>query len=111
MLLAPLQKCESIYFYFYFIFYFFLVYLISVRGITAPSSGLCEGSPTFTSPLDLTHAVQGVGHQVGQASVQVHGGQAALEALLGVHQFGQLFEHLLRHAADVKVACCWGRER
>ena len=81
----------------------FLHYLISVRGSAAPSSGLGEGSLTFASPLDLTHAVQGVGHQVGQASVQVHRGQAALEALAGDHQLGETLVHVGAQAPDEQV--------
>lgn len=59
---------------------------------------------TFTPPFYLTHAVQSVRHQVRQPPVQVHWRQAALEALLSMHELGELLEHLLRHAADVQVA-------
>lgn len=63
------------------------------------------GGLTFTAPLDLAHAVQSVRHQVREPPVQIHRRQATLETLLGVHQFGQLLEHLLSHSADVEVAC------
>lgn len=62
---------------------------------------------TFAASLHLPHGGQGVGLQVGQAAVQVDGGQAALEALAGVDQLGQVAVHLLGDAADVEVA--WRR--
>lgn len=59
---------------------------------------------TFAASLHLPHGGQGVGQQVGQAAVQVDGGQAALEALAGVDQLGKVAVHLLRNTTDVQVA-------
>lgn len=64
---------------------------------------------TFTAPLHLAHHGQRVGQKVRQASVEVHRRQAALEALFGVHQLGQVFVHVLGYASNVQVTL--GRER
>lgn len=60
---------------------------------------------TFTAPLDGAHAGQGVRQEVGEPSVQVHRCQAALKALLGMDQLGQLLIHLLGNTSDVQITC------
>lgn len=60
---------------------------------------------TFASSLYLTHTVQSVWHQIWEPPIQIHWGQTALEALLSVHQFGQILVHLLGHPSNIKVTC------
>ena len=43
---------------------------------------------TSTAALHLPHLVESVGQQVGQAAVEVDGGQAALVALAGRYEPG-----------------------
>lgn len=80
---------------------------MSGRRDSGDSGGMQAEAPptlTFAASLYLPHGGQGVGQQVGQAAVQVNGGQAALEALAGVDQLGQVAVHLLGDATDVQVA-------
>lgn len=58
---------------------------------------------TFTSSLDLTAAEQGVVYEVGQATVQVHGGQTTLEAVSGGYEFRQVVVHVGPQSGDVEV--------
>lgn len=60
---------------------------------------------TITASLHLPDAVQGVSDEVWEASVEVHGSQAALKAIPRGHQLGQVAEHILAQATDVQLPC------
>lgn len=60
---------------------------------------------TVASALDLAAAEQRVVDEVRQAAVEVHGGQAALEALAGHHQLGQVLVHVGPKASHKQITC------
>lgn len=60
---------------------------------------------TSAASLHLPHLVEGVGQQVGQPPVQVHGRQAALVAFARGDQPGQADVRALPSAADVQLTC------
>lgn len=49
---------------------------------------------TFTATLNLPTAEQGIVDEVWQAAVEVNWGQAALEALPGDHELGEVLVHV-----------------
>ena len=61
---------------------------------------------TVAASLHLSHAVEGVRDQVGQSPVEVHRGQAALVAVPGRDQLGQVAVHGLDHPTDIQLS--WG---
>lgn len=79
------------------------------RKATWPSCscGSHSSSPTLTitAPLHLPDAVQGVRDEVREAPVEVHRGQAALEAIPGGYQLGQVAEHVLAQTTNVQLPC------
>lgn len=59
---------------------------------------------TFATALDLPAAEKGVVDEVRQPAVEVDGGQAALEALPGDHQLGEVLVHVGAQASYEQVA-------
>ena len=84
-----------------------LTAIINPRAPIAPLDGVkderSEVKCTFTTALHLPAAEQGVVDEVGQAPVEVHGGQAALEALAGDHQLGKTLVHVGAQAPDEQI--------
>lgn len=66
---------------------------VDFRGVVVYVRLRSERRCTFTSPLNLPAAEQGVVEKIRQAAIKVHGGQAALEALSGSHQLWQAAIH------------------
>ena len=66
-----------------------------------------EVNRTFAAALHLPAAEQGVVDEVGQPPVEVHGGQAALEALPGDHQLRETLVHVGAQAPDEQIT--WRR--
>lgn len=64
---------------------------------------------TFTAALNLSAPMQGIVDEVRQAPVQVHGCQAALKAIPGGHQLGEVAVHALGQASHVEVP--WKKSR
>lgn len=60
---------------------------------------------TFAAALDLPAAEKGIVDEVWQAAVEVNGGQAALEALPGDHELGEVLVHVGAQTSDEQVAC------
>lgn len=58
---------------------------------------------TFTPALDLPAAEKGVINEVRQSAVEVNGGQAALEALPGDHELGEVLVHVGSQASNEQV--------
>lgn len=64
---------------------------------------------TFTATLNLPAAKKGIADEVRQAAVQVDRGQAALKALPGNHQLGEVLVHVGSQTSNEQIT--WRNRR